>query len=135
MFINLRREPGSSFVRQRRNLMGVSVGVILYHLLQGKIKDIPTILGAVEIHNSEYVEFLFVTLMLYFSWRFYVYRKLENDTYLHDINDSLNKNLKFINTAKEIFAIHSNNVNIRIGFNDKTYVFIDVFSINCKLRI
>lgn len=135
MFINLRREPGSSFVRQRRNLMGVSVGVILYHLLQGKIKDIPTILGAVEIHNSEYVEFLFVILMLYFSWRFYVYRKLENDTYLHDINDSLNKNLKFINTAKEIFAIHSNNVNIRIGFNDKTYVFIDVFSINCKLRI
>jgi len=116
-------------------LMGVSVGVILYHLLQGKIKDIPTILGAVEIHNSEYVEFLFVILMLYFSWRFYVYRKLENDTYLHDINDSLNKNLKFINTAKEIFAIHSNNVNIRIGFNDKTYVFIDVFSINCKLRI
>lgn len=135
MFIKHRKELGSSFIRQRRNLMGLSVGAFIFYLLDGSIKKIPVFLGSIEIGRSNYIEYLMILLLLYFAWRFYIYRKMEVSSYCRDINDSLNNNEKFINYAKKLYSVHPENENINVEFNEHTYVFLDDIAANCRLRI
>ena len=115
--------------------MGLSVGIFLYCFLDGSVKKIPSLFGAIELGKSGSIEYLMIVLLLYFAWRFYIYRKMESNSYLQDINDSLNNNNKFINFAKSVYQVHPENENTNIEFNGNSCIFIDSISLTSKLRL
>lgn len=135
MYIKYRKEPGSSFVRQRRNLIGISSVITVYYLLGGSIKKVPTFLGAVEIVRAEYIEHLLTILLLYFAWRFYVYLQIESATWFQDINDALNRSKGFLNTARHAFNSQCAPEGGQFNISTNAYIFIDKILPKCAIRV
>ena len=84
-----------SFIKQRRNLMGISCVVILYYLLGAKITSAPTIWGAIELTRIEYIQLIIIILYIYYIIRMYVYQKIEGIKFWFEFLEIFNnKNLK-----------------------------------------
>ena len=93
----------NSFIRQRRNLMGISIVVILYYFLGAKITNTPTIWGAIEITKIRYVEVIIFVLFFYYTVRMIVYQRLEKIKFWFEFLEILNRNSKFRGFIKQKF--------------------------------
>jgi hypothetical protein len=126
------------FLRQRRNLMAISIGLLLFLLAEGNIK---TLFG-VELGNKS-IAILFAWLAFFYAnWRYYIYlpkdwnisleseicNSLKTDSFYQArarqalINNNLvNKEiLETIETSiSEFFTKENNKYNYHISFNDK----------------
>ena len=60
-------------LRQRRNLIGVSVALSLYQLAGGEISKTATFMGFVTVENRDLIENFAWLSLIYFTWRYWVH--------------------------------------------------------------
>ena len=64
--------------KQRRNLLGSSIGLAIYELAGGTTGKISLMDGGIELENPEYLVALGYGALLYFLWRYWLYAKPEH---------------------------------------------------------
>lgn len=80
------------FERQRRNLLVISVLLIIYISLDLKLDTISILGNSFSIENNKNVEFLFWVLFVYFLIRYYQYFKVvDNNEFLSVLYSSMDK--------------------------------------------
>ncbi len=127
-----KRELGNSFLRQRRNLMGLSVVLIIFNLF-GEIIDAPIFFRGLMFNDYELIPVLAYALLFYFLWRYCVYKKLEIPRFHHDITDCLNSDDRFREFIKQ--EVGKNETVLEFVYTAKSHVLIEKLGKNVKFTI
>lgn len=61
--------------KQRRNLIGVSLGLVIYQLSGGKVEPISFLGGGIKLESGQIIICLAYTALAYLTWRYWLYAK------------------------------------------------------------
>lgn len=64
--------------RQRRNLIGVSLALVVFEVAGGTVKDVSFLGGGIKLDNAELVVSLSYLALAYLIWRYWLYAKPEH---------------------------------------------------------
>ena len=101
--------------RQRRNLIGVSLALLVFELAGGGVKEISFFNGGVSLANPELIIHLFYLGLVYLVWRYWLYAKEQHDGLQKLVNDTLicdPSYRTYIETCVEDFKEESNIANM-----------------------
>ncbi|MCU4677031.1 hypothetical protein N7931_15460 [Catenovulum sp. 2E275] len=118
------RELSPGLLRQRRNLLGISILMILFSS-SGAVIDKVNILGNnINIQNPQIIPYFISLLFLYFLIRYFQYFNEEN--HVKSSKVSFQKNLKFYYLKylrhKSILGVHEFRSNdVKLYFKDQSY--------------
>jgi len=62
-----------NLIRQRRNLLLTSCGILLYYFADGKIVDYKLPGTGIVFHDKQVLKTFFVSLHIFFIWRYWQY--------------------------------------------------------------
>ena len=85
------REISSGLLRQRRNLLGISIAMPLFFLSGAAIEKINILGTIIKIKNPEIITYSIVCLFVYFFIRYFQYYNEEN--HIESLKKSFNTNL------------------------------------------
>jgi hypothetical protein len=79
----------TELMRHRRNLMIVSVALLLYEFSEGTVDTISIMGGGLKLGNPEAAVFFAYGALLYFLWRFWVHASGEHGALKIDVQSTL----------------------------------------------
>lgn len=102
-----KREMSNSFLRQRRNLLGISILIPIYLLSDVKLEKINIIGNSFTVENPSIFTYLIITIFFYFLLRYWQYFNEEKEIQTEKYNfsrklDSIKKTFVINKTAQQI---------------------------------
>jgi hypothetical protein len=79
--------------RQRRNVIGVSLALIVFEIAGGTVKEVSFLEGGIKLDDAELVVSLSYIALTYLLWRYWLYAKPEH-TRFHGLVDQKIKGSK-----------------------------------------
>ncbi|WP_147171887.1 hypothetical protein [Pseudomonas sp. SJZ079] len=61
--------------KQRRNLIGVSLGLVIYQLSGGEVEPISFLGGGIKLESGQAIIILAYIALVYLIWRYWLYAK------------------------------------------------------------
>lgn len=78
----------SGFLRQRRNLLGISTGILIYCIAGGSIEKANLLFGIVDVTRPIILEACIWIFLFYALWRYWLYREpVEKEFHYSKINE------------------------------------------------
>ena len=93
-------EPG--LLRQRRNLLTISIGIIIFELGRGSLNSIPLGFGNVTLAKPDIALYLVWLALPYALWRYWLYREPAVAAFNTEIRNQINSLQKFGKLVSEV---------------------------------
>jgi hypothetical protein len=80
------KDIDSGLLRQRRNLLFVSISIIIYFLGNAQIISIPSFFGSIKLENQNIIYYGVWVFLFYSIWRYWLYSEPAKDQFDRELN-------------------------------------------------
>ncbi len=95
--------------RQRRNVIGVSLALIIFEIAGGTVKDVSFLNGGIKLDNAELIVSLSYIALTYLLWRYWLYAKLEHTRFRGLIKQKIKESKKYQELVNPLIDQFKNN--------------------------
>lgn len=81
--------------RQRRNVIGVSLALIVFEIAGGTVKDVSFLGGGIKLDNAELIVSLSYIALTYLLWRYWLYAKPEHARFRGLIDQTIRESKRY----------------------------------------
>jgi hypothetical protein len=80
------KDIDAGLLRQRRNLLFISISIIIYFLGNAQIVNIPSFFGSVKLENQNIIYYGIWIFLFYSIWRYWLYSEPAKDQFGRELN-------------------------------------------------
>jgi len=136
----------SGFLRQRRNLLGISTGILIYCIAGGSIEKANLLFGIVDVTRPIILEACIWIFLFYALWRYWLYREpVEKEFHYSKINEVcrniiFNRIVEGILSNREAATPNNKRPIIKWKYEDAPIIKVNFFLIEmvqlwCSLKV
>lgn len=90
--------------RQRRNVIGVSLALIVFEIAGGTVKGASFLEGGIKLENAELVVSLSYIALTYLLWRYWLYAKPEHTRFRGLVDQKIKESKRFQELVNPLIA-------------------------------
>lgn len=83
------KDIDAGLLRQRRNLLFVSISIIIYFLGDAQIVNIPSFFGSIKLENQNIIYYGIWGFLFYSIWRYWLYSEPAKEQFERELNGTI----------------------------------------------
>lgn len=108
--------------RQRRNVIRVSLALIVFEISGGTVRDVSFLGGGIKLDNAELIVCLSYIALMYLLWRYWLYAKLEHARFRRFVDQTIKESKRYQELVNPLIAQFRKNLGVAFDEGDQEAV-------------